>query len=421
MTLQVLIVAILLGGWLFSRIARVLSLPPVLGMTVWGILLAAAYQIWWPELRASGGLPEAIDSVAPFLKSLALVIILLRAGLGISRRQLHRIGKTALFMSFVPALFEVAVVTPLAHVLLGLGLIESLLLGFLVAAVSPAVVVPAMLDFKENGIGQTREVPTLVLAGASLDDVFAITMFSVLLVPAASGGGAASASTYTLLGYALQLPYALVIGIVPGLLLGLFFSWYLGRFHQSIRPTEKALLVLGCAMALLSVGDVLQSAALLGVMTMGFVLLEQRPLIAHELSGKLSRAWVFAEIVLFVLIGLNLDFAVAAEAGLPGLAVLMAGLAGRSAGVLLATVGSGLNARECLFCVIAYTPKATVQAALGAVPLAAGVAGGATMLSVAVLAILVTAPIGLIGIRSFGPRLLQSTHGSSTRQQPPDS
>lgn len=390
MTLNLLIVLILVGGWLSGRITTKLGLPSVLGMILFGILLGTLSQ---------GNLPPALDELSPFLKSLALIVILLRAGLGIRLDTLKKVGKTALFMSFVPCLFEGFALMALFHYILGFPWLVGGLSGFLLAAVSPAVVVPSMLDFKERGIGKQNDVPTLILAGASLDDVFAITLFSIFL--GLAGGGDVR------LGQALlEIPLSIFGGIIPGIICGFGLTWYFKKYHERVRATEKALLLLGTAILLVDIGDWVHTAALLGVMTTGFIILERSEHVAHELAAKMNKAWVFAEIVLFVLIGLSVDVSVALGAGLKGLLIISLGLCFRSLGVLIATIGSGLTWRERLFCVIAYLPKATVQAAMGSVPLAAGIAEGEVILAIAVLAILFTAPMGLIGIRRWGEELL---------------
>jgi len=390
MDLNIAFVLILLGGYGARKLAHKLKLPSVLGMTLWGVALS---------YFAKESIPDALWELAPFLKSLALIIILLRAGLGIRRDTLNKVGRTAGIMSFLPASFEAFAVILSCRFLLGWSWAVSGVTGFVLAAVSPAVVVPSMLGLIEKGLGKKKEIPTLVLASASLDDVFAITMFTLFLRMA----------TQVSVAYGqilLALPVSLIVGILPGLLLGFGLSWFFRRFHSRIRATEKALLLLGLAVILLKVGDLTGTAALLGIMTAGFVLLEREPKVAHELAAKLNKAWVFAEIILFVLIGLSVDVEVALSAGLMGLGILGIGLAARSAGVLLSTHKSGLNWRERFFCVLAYLPKATVQAAIGSVPLAAGVAQGETILAFAVLAIIVSAPLGLIGIRLGGERLL---------------
>lgn len=401
-----MLAVILLGGWLCSRFFGLLRLPPIMGMVVFGIGCGFFLRPYTPA---------ALHDLDPFLKSFALMVILLRAGLGISKATLKKVGLTALWMAFVPCIVEGAALTVLFHVFFGFSWTVSGLTGFMLAAVSPAVIVPSMLDLKNRGHGAKNDVPTIVLAGASVDDVFAITLFSVFLTLArgtgqGDGGIAASGVSSTaavMLRAALSVPLSIAAGIGSGLVLGFGLTFLFKRHFTSIRATEKTLLLLVCGTLLVQVGDALHFAALLGLMTAGFVLLERHERAAHELAAKLGKIWIFAEILLFVLIGFSLDITVALDAGLKGLGVIVLGLVFRSLGVLLALTGSHLTRRERLFCVVAYTPKATVQAALGGVALAAGIAEGPVILALAVLAILFTAPLGLIGIRLLGPRLLE--------------
>jgi hypothetical protein len=255
------------------------------------------------------------------------------------------------------------------------------------------------LHLKEQGRGKNNEVPTIIIAGASIDDVFAITLFSVFLSLAAGGQSSVLQSV-------ISVPVSILAGIVSGIILGFILSFLFSKKYTSIRATEKALILLICGTLLVQVGDSFHFASLLGLMTCGFIILEKHEHIAHELSQKLSKIWIFAEIILFVLIGFSLDIETAGQAGLKGLLAVSAGLVFRSLGVILATAFSKLTFKERLFCVIAYLPKATVQAALGGVALSAGLPEGNTILAIAVVAILFTAPLGLLGISFFGKRLL---------------
>lgn len=384
-------VLILLGGYIAGKIADKLRLPGVLGMTLWGVGLSYFLK---------SAMPDSLWQISPFLKNLALIIILLRAGLGIKKETLHKVGKTAGLFSFVPATFESGAIILSCHFLLGWSWAVSGITGFVIAAVSPAVVVPSMLVLIEKGFGRRREVPTLILAGASLDDIYAITMFTMFLKMATQHS--------VEIGKALiSLPISIVVGVALGLVLGFGLSELYKRLHPRMRATEKVLLVLGCSVVLLQIGDMTGTAGLLGIMTAGFILLERSPEVAKELATKLNKAWVFAEIMLFVIIGLSVDVNTAVSAGLKGIMVLGIGLASRSVGVVLSTLGSGMTMRERIFCVIAYLPKATVQAAIGSVPLAAGVAEGEIILAFAVLSIVITAPLGLLGIRLAGEPLLR--------------
>lgn len=399
MSLELGLIIVLIGGYLSGKLASALKLPSVLGMTIFGVGIAVLQTY-----DSAFAMPNLLKQIAPSLQSIGLVIILLRAGLGIHIRTLKKVGRTALLLSFVPMIFEVSAIAFMIHLLFGWDLSRALLIGFLLEAISPAVVVPSMLELKEQRRGEKNDVPTLILAGASLDDVFAITFFTMVL-----GGISHSAGAVTLksaLGIVGSLGLSLILGILPGLVLGVILVWLFRRHHERIRATEKTLLLLGLSIALFTVGQAAHTAALLGVMTVGFILLSYHPPAARELGSKLGKAWIFAEVMLFVLIGMAVDVNVALDAGLRGVLIILTGLAFRSLGVLTALLRSPLSLRERLFVVISYFPKATVQAALGAVPLAAGIAGGQQMLALAVLSVFITTPLGLVAIRHLGPRLL---------------
>jgi solute carrier family 9B (sodium/hydrogen exchanger), member 1/2 len=390
MSLNLTLIIIVLGGWLSGKFFARIKLPSVLGMVLFGIAAG---------LAVGDRIPAILWELEPFLKSFALIVILLRAGLGISRTALNKAGKTAILMAFIPCLFEGAFLTAAFHLVFSFSWPTAGLTAFMLSAVSPAVIVPAMLELKNKRIGEKNDVPTIILAGASVDDVFSITLFTIFLSLAAGEKTAIAASL-------LSIPLSIGGGIIAGLILGAALMLILKKHHNNIRATEKLLILLAAALLLVQVGEQLHYAALIGVMTMGFIILERSEPIASELSLKLSKLWIFAEIILFVLIGLSVDPAVAASAGLQGIAVISGGLLFRGTGVLLASAGSGLSWKERTFCVIAYIPKATVQAALGSVALAYGIPGGELILALAVLSIIVTAPLGLIGIRLSAPRLL---------------
>ncbi len=239
----------------------------------------------------------------------------------------------------------------------------------------------------------------MILAGASMDDIFAITIFTVFM-------GIAGGKKVNIVKVVLEIPLSIIGGIVSGIVLGFLLVFYFNKHQDKVRATEKTLLLLGTSILLVQVGNWIQVAALLGVMTTGFILLEKAEKAAVELAYNLNKAWVFAEILLFVLIGMSVDVSIALSAGLKGLLIISLGLIARSAGVLISVMFAPISWRERLFCVFAYLPKATVQAAMGSVPLAAGIKGGEQILAFAVLAIVFTAPLGLVLIRTFGPRLL---------------
>ena len=398
--IAIIILVALLGNLIFNKI----GLPGILGMVLAGGLLGpSGFDLIEPAVL--GLLKEA--------KTVALIVILIRAGLGISQETLHRIGGPAIRMSFVPGLTEGAAVTAGAYYLLGLPFFESGMLGFIIAAVSPAVVVPTMLELKEGGFGKKKEVPTLVLAGASVDDVTAITVFGVF---AGLASGASTDWGYLLLG----VPGGIVLGAAIGGGIGLVLVWFFKRYD--LRDTHKVILFMIIAVVFYELAEepaiktFVPIAALLGIMAIGFVILEKNNELANRLAATFGKIWVLSEILLFVYIGTEVKMEVL-DANLIGLGLLILaiGLAARSLGVWLALTGSDLSLAERLFCTIAYLPKATVQAAMGAVPLAMVMEGrmtsmtaesGQVILAMAVLSIVVTAPLGAIGIKAAGPRLL---------------
>jgi len=394
MPINLFVILFFIGGWLFSKVFTRLRLPGIMGMVVFGILL---------KIILGDQIPGSARDIGPFLKSFALIVILLRAGLGIHRKTLQKVGRTALLMSFIPCLIEAAGLTVAFHLFFGFDWMVSALFAFVLSAVSPAVVVPSMLDLKERGHGEKNDVPTMILASASADDVIAITCFSLFLAMATGKGSNAAVSM-------AAIPFSIIAGVAVGVVVGIFLSGYFKRKYHKIRATEKTMLLLMAGLLVVEVGHFLHVAAFLAVMTVGFILLERAEHAAHEVALKLSKIWVAAEIVLFVMIGMAVDPVVAFQTGLKGILIIIFGLAFRSLGVMIAAAfDRSLSVRERLFCVIAFLPKATVQAALGSIPLAAGVEGGEVILSIAVLAILVTAPLGVFLIYRYGPILLCSS------------
>lgn len=387
---NLLIVLVIVGGWTSGKAASAVKLPSVLGMTLFGLALG---------YFAGSELPPGFEALIPYLKSLALVIILLRAGLGLSLEALRESGRTALLLALFPCLLEGAAVTLLFRFLAGLPWLSALTGGALLAAVSPAVVIPSMLDLRDRGFGSARQVPTAILAGATLDNVVVITLFTLFASLARGNDSSLSSSL-------LSLPYGIVGGIIPGLLVGWVLSRWFRRHAGQAKEAEHALLLIGASFLLLESGELLHTTALLGVIAAGSILLARAEEAAHEIALMLKQVWVAAEIVLFVLIGLSVDLSAAWDSGRTALLLVGSGLLFRSLGVWIATIGSGFSNRERLFSIIAYLPKATVQAALGAVALAYGIPGGELILSSSVIAILVTAPLGLILLRRFGEGLL---------------
>lgn len=394
--LAVIVIAALFANWCCEKI----KIPGLLGMITVGILFGPH------GLPGCNLISPLIKEMSAELRTAALIIILIRASLGLNRQTLNKVAVPALNMGYIPCLLEGGAIAVAAHYLLNLGWAPSGMLGFIVSAVSAAVVVPQMLDIKAKGYGKTREVPTLILAGASLDNVLAITLFSAFL---AAGTGRA-------VNIAMQF-VKVPLGIIVGILLGMLAGYLLVKFYAkfSMRDTKKMLIFLIAAILLHELKcfkDYLPIATLLGIMAMGFVVLELDSRRAYNLAAKFNKLWIFAEILLFVLIGAQVDIHVAFDAGLAGIAIIALGLCARSIGVWLALLGSKLNVNERLFCVFSYTPKATVQAAVGAIPAASGVAGGEIILAIAVLSIIVTAPLGAGLIGSTHARLLGETEGA---------
>lgn len=387
-SIALIIILGLLANYLFMK----LKLPGLLGMLILGIIMGP---------YVFNQLDESILIISSDLRKLALIIILLRAGLGISKSNLNKVGKTAIKMSFIPGLLEGFSIAGMSMLIFDLSFIEGGILGFIIAAVSPAVVVPSMLNFISDKIGTKKSIPTLILASASVDDVVAITIFTAFL-------GLYSGSKVNIGIQLLNIPFSILLGITIGIILGLGLVWMFNKYH--IRDTKKVLIILGIAILLTSTEELLSGvipiASLLGVMTIGFILLEKKENVAKRLALKYNKIWIFAEILLFVLIGSQVNINVAFESGFKGLIIIAIGLTARGIGVLISTAGTNLNKKERLFCIIAYIPKATVQAAIGAIPLSLGIPSGDLILALAVLSILITAPLGLIGINIGSKKLL---------------
>lgn len=389
---------LILLGLLVDWVFRKCRLPGLIGMLLLGVVAGpCVLNVLAPDFLAASS----------DLRHMALIVILLRAGFELSREALSKAGWRTLLLAFVPGIFEGTAVTLLGPRFLPLTTMEAALLGFILAAVSPAVVVPLMIHFIEEKRGAAKAIPTMVLAAASLDDVFAITIFSILL-------GIYSGQAVGVGGALAGIPISILLGIGVGFLCGWILLKLFERFNP--RATKRTLIVLGVSILLVRAQHLLEGrvpfAALLSVMAMGFLILERREHMAHELSSKLGKIWVFASILLFTMVGAQVEVKVVVHAGLAGLALVACGLVIRSIGVLLCLIGSPLSRGERLFSVVAYWPKATVQAAIGAVPLGVMVqmgrdpAPGHIILAVAVLSILFTAPLGAAATAWAGRRFL---------------
>ena len=384
---------ILLLGLLANRLFEKLKMPGLLGMLILGIVIGPyGLNILQPDMIL----------ISADLRKIALIIILLRAGLGVKRDDLKENGITALKMSSIPCLIEGLFVALASIKFLNFTFIQGGILGFIIAAVSPAVVVPFMLKLIENNVGSKKGIPTLILAGASIDDVFAITIFGAFL-------GLYSGSHINIAIQLLNIPVSIILGVAAGIIIGFLLIKLFRRYD--IHNTKKTLIILSFSILLSELENMLkikiQIATLLGVMAIGFVIMERLPDIGKKLSGKFGDIWVPAQILLFVLVGAQVNINVALEAGGVGIIVILIGLVGRSLGVIISLFATDFNWKERLFCVIAYIPKATVQAAIGAIPLSLGVESGDIILAVAVLSILITAPLGAIGIHYFSEKLLE--------------
>jgi len=391
MAISIALIVIL--GLFSDYLLNKIKLPGLLGMLIIGILCGPyVFNVMQPALL----------KVSSDLRMVALIVILLRAGLELRRDTLNKVGRTALLMSCVPAIFEGAVITLLAPLFLGISYLEAAMLGSILAAVSPAVVVPFMIKLIDKKRGMKKGIPTLILGASSVDDVFVIVIFSILL-----GMHMGTSSNIAL--KLLEIPESILLGIAIGALAGYLLFYLFERYK--LRATKMTIVVVAVSILLTWLEETLKTriamSALLGVMTIGFVVLEKAEIRAHKISQKLSKIWIFAEILLFVLVGAEVNIKVAWDAGLAGAALIFIALIGRSIGTYLSVMGTDLNFRERMFCVISYIPKATVQAAIGAVPLEMGVKSGDTILAVAVLSILLTAPLGAIGIMLTGERWLE--------------
>lgn len=380
---------VLLSGLILGEIAGKLRLPKLTGMIAAGIILGSL-----------GWLAPEFMAISADLRKIALIIILTRAGLNLELSDLKKCGRPALLMSFVPAGCEMIGVTLMAMPLLGLNVTEAAMMGSVLAAVSPAVVVPKMLRMMEEKRGTGKQIPQMILAGASMDDVFVIVMFSVF--SGLCAGGEVSALSI------VNIPASIVLGAAAGIGCGLLLALLFGKLHM--RDSIKVVILLSVSFLLVTLENSLPEwigfSGLVAVMTSGIALRWKSPERAIRVSAKYSRLWTAAELLLFVLVGAEVDVTSVGGIWLPVLGVISGALMFRFAGVFLCVLGTKLNFRERLFCMIAYMPKATVQAAIGGVPLAMGLSCGATVLSGAVLAILVTATLGAFLIELTAPRLL---------------
>lgn len=379
-------------GLLLGSIFNKLKLPNLLGMIITGMILGP---------YAIGALDASILRISPDLRQLALVIILTRAGLSLELEDLKKVGRPAVLMCFIPACFEIMGVILLTPRLLGISILEAAIMGTVIAAVSPAVIVPRMLHLMEEGYGVKKSVPQLILAGASVDDVFVIVLFTAFT--ALASGGEVSIGSF------VQIPIAIVVGIAIGIGVGILLVIFFKKWH--LRDSMKILIILSISFLLIEMEhrlvDIVPISGLLAIMTLGIILNRQYGVLAKRLAIKYNKLWVAAEVILFVLVGATVDLNYVMKAGVVAVMVVLGALIIRMLGVFISLLGTTLTAKEKLFCMLAYTPKATVQAAIGGIPLTMGLPCGELVLTVAVLAILITAPFGAIGVDNTYRKLLE--------------
>ena len=380
---------IFLVGLAMGAICQKLKLPRIIGMLATGIVLGP-YVL---DL-----LDPSILSISADLRKMALIIILLKAGLSLNLDDLKKVGRPAIMMSFVPASFEIIGYLLFAPAILGITRVEAAVMGSVLAAVSPAVVVPRMVQLMETKYGTEKAIPQMIMAGASCDDIFVIVLFTTFLGMAQGG----SADIKAFANIPVSIILGIILGAIAGYLLYLFFETAYAKKHY-VRNSMKVIIVLGFSFLLIAIESWLEGkiavSGLLAVVSMACVLkMKCTAFVSKRLSEKFGKLWLAAEVILFVLVGAAVDIRYTLEAGIAAVAMIFVALIFRSFGVLLCTVKTNLSAKERAFCVVAYLPKATVQAAIGSVPFAAGLPCGKIVLSVAVMAIIITAPLGAFGM-----------------------
>src|SRR6056297_1806043 len=366
---------IIIVGFTLSGIFNRIRIPGVIAMIITGILLG-------PYVLDC--ISQDILNISPDLREIALIVILLK------------VGRPALLLSFVPATLEILTIVILAPLLFGIPILEAAILGTVIAAVSPAVIVPRMIFLIQHNYGKEKNIPQMILAAASVDDIYVIILFTAFL-------GMYQGQGFSILSF-ISVPISIILGLLLGLICGLFLIWFFKKVH--IRDTIKVMIILSVSFLLVSLENLLtgyiQISGLLAVMSLGVTMLKFYGILAERLMGKFSKIWVGAELLLFVLVGAAVDISYIGNAGLLSFVLVLTALLFRIIGVNISLIKTNLNKKEKAFCSISYLPKATVQAAIGAVPLAMGVPSGNLILTIAVLSIMITAPIGAVGIdRSF--------------------
>lgn len=399
---------IFLVGLSAAALCRLLRLPRIIGMLLTGVLLGP---------YALNLLDPLILEASADLRQMALIIILLKAGLSLDLSDLKKVGRPAILMSCVPASCELLAFVLFAPLFLGINRIEAAVMGAVLAAVSPAVVVPRMVQLMDRRWGTAKGIPQMIMAGASCDDIYVIVLFSTF-VGMAQGGGA---HWQDFAAIPVSIVLGILVGVAVGLVLALFFETAYARRHY-VRNSMKVIIVLGVSFLLVAMENWLKGyipmSGLLAVVSMACALkCKSTAFVSKRLSEKFGKLWLAAEVILFVLVGAAVDIRYTLAVGLSALAMIAVAQIFRAFGVFLCMLGTNLNRKERLFCMIAYTPKATVQAAIGSVPLSLGLPCGQIVLSLAVLAILITAPLGALGMDSTYQRLLEHQADPATRAE----
>ena len=386
---------IMLSGLLLGWICKKIRFPSLFGMIIAGIIIGP---------YALNLIDQSVLDVSSDIRRIALIVILIRAGLKLDLSDLKKVGRPAVLMCFVPACFEIVGMVVLAPILLNISFLDAAIMGSVIGAVSPAVIVPRMIKLIDEEYGTDKGIPQMILAGASVDDVFVIVMFTTFT-------GLAQGGEVSIMRF-LNIPVSIVTGIIVGLIAGfLFVKWFL---KINIRATVKAIIVLSVSFALWAFEDsfkMVPFASLIAIMAIGIGIKKWGSHYAKELSGKYDKMWAVAEIFLFVLVGASVAIDSAVSAGVSAIILVLGVLVFRMVGVFVCILGTKLSMKEKLFCMIAYTPKATVQAAIGGLPLAIGLPCGQIVLTVSVIAILLTAPLGAFGIDLTYQKFLKCRKG----------
>ncbi|WP_100065732.1 cation:proton antiporter [Miniphocaeibacter massiliensis] len=379
-------------GLLLASTFRKLKLPSLLGMLLTGIILGP---------YALNLLDDSILNISPELRKIALIIILTRAGLSLNISDLKKVGRPAILMCFIPACFEILGMVIIGPKIFDISILDAAIIGTILGAVSPAVVIPKMLYLMERNIGTKKSIPQLILAGSSVDDIFVIVLFTIFT-------GLAQTGNISIASF-LQIPISIITGVVVGLFIGILLVKLFKYIH--IRDSVKVIIILSISFILVTAEDYLEStvpfSGLLAIMTLAIIIQKKYTVLSSRLSIKFSKLWIAAEIILFVLVGASVDLVHVSSEGVSVIIVIFGALAFRMIGVLLCLLKTNLTFKERVFCIIAYVPKATVQAAIGGIPLAMGLPIGTLALTIAVLSILITAPLGALGIDLSYKKLLE--------------